>query len=49
MDNSNRWLTRQKSGAGTDEIFQPQWPFYDDNKKKKAVFARKVLMSYLVN
>ena len=20
----------KKSGAGTDEIFQPQWPFYDD-------------------
>ena len=20
----------KKIGAGTDEIFQPQWPFYDD-------------------
>ena len=20
----------KKSGAGTDKIFQPQWPFYDD-------------------
>ena len=20
----------KKSGAGTDDIFQPQWPFYDD-------------------
>ena len=30
MDNSNRKLTHQKCGAGTDEIFQPQLPFYDD-------------------
>ena len=30
MDNSNRKLTHQKSGDGTDEMFQPQWLFYDD-------------------
>ena len=41
MDNSNRWLTRQKSGAGTDEIFQPQWPFYDDNKKKESSIRKE--------
>ena len=24
------WTTHRKSRAGTNEIFQPQWPFYED-------------------
>ena len=30
MANSNTKLTHKKSGAGNDEIFQPQWPIYDN-------------------
>ena len=36
MDNSNRKLTHQKnSDAGADEMFQPQWPFYDNMDSRK--------------